>query len=281
MKKIGQTFISGISEKPCVFLPFLGEFGIMIFRYIKFVHFFKCPKKIVMCAKEDRIFYPSADEFVDFGSMCKRSDIYNSLEKSRYQNASDKYNQIKDIVSGIYQEFDIPLFYDEQDKDDLYSECVFNFNIGNQKQIFDVAIGSRNKGLFEYKNYNHWDHISECLSNEGYRVCVVGNKNFSSGIMKAFPSWSLGDDSKNSCVFLKSSKIYLGTDCGISHLACFLQTPTILIDHPNREEYRWMGEGMMKQLCKTNKSFIKRIKAWDNPDLVVEEAVRFLKKGKC
>jgi len=171
MDKISRTFISGKSDKPCVFLPFLGEFGIMIFRYIKFVHFYQCPQKIVMCPKEDRIFFPSANEFLNFPSICERHHLYNKMTgKESY----GKYKQIADMALGLFPNAYIPFFEDENLAS--YAKSTFDLNLQNTTKRFDVSLGSRKKSLFEYKNYKHWNSISENLSKNGCRICVVGSK---------------------------------------------------------------------------------------------------------
>jgi hypothetical protein len=51
------------SAKPVVFAPFMGEFGFFINTYVRFVHYFNAPKKIVCCRPGEEVFFPSADDF--------------------------------------------------------------------------------------------------------------------------------------------------------------------------------------------------------------------------
>jgi len=81
-------------------------------------------------------------------------------------------------------------------------------------------------------------------------------------------------------MFLKMSKIYVGTSAGISHLACFLQIPSLLIKPPNSQEWTWLEGAMMRELKETNDSFVKVINGWDNPDLVVSEVLNYLGSKK-
>lgn len=277
MDKINGKFISGKSDKPCVFLPFLGEFGIMIFKYIKFVHFYQCPHKIVMCPKEDRIFYPSANEFIDFPSICKKHHSYNNMVSGE---AYKKYKQISEIALGLYPNSHIPFFEDKYTKNqDIYGEVNFKLNIHAPKtKRFDITIGTRKKKSHESGNYQHWNKISKQLTDSGIKVAVVGHKDFSSNLCGAYHSWQFGNNSISSCLFLCSSKLYLGTDSGISHLACFLQIPSIIISPPNI--LVWGRGNMLKQLSNTNKNFIKTVDGWDNPDLVVSEILKYLDSKK-
>jgi len=132
--------------------------------------------------------------------------------------------------------------------------------------------------MFDYKNYEQWDYIVDKLNSVNYKIAVVGSPKFSSRIKNTFASWEFGNDSKNACLILKMSKLYIGTSAGISHLACFLQIPSIFINPPKTFEWDQWKDAMMTELCKTNKNFTKRINAWNNPQRVVEEVMKYLSK---
>ena len=265
------TYISGESKKPCLFLPYLGEFGIMIFQYIKFVHFYKCPWKTIMCPKEDRIFFPSANNFEDFPLISKREEKYNYMNHPRYK-------QIADMMKNFYPNYDIALFFSDINYN-IVTNLIFDFDLPQYvEKRFDVVIGSRGKNLYDFKNYPYWDIISEKLNSLNYKIAVVGSKNFSNSVKGAFHSWEFGNDSKNVCLILKMSKLYIGTDCGISHLACFLQIPSILINAPNSSKWNnYPKDFFMNQLCEINKNFTKRISAWNDPQHITDEIIKYLK----
>lgn len=270
-----NNFISKNQDKPCVFMPFLGEFGIMIYFFIKFVHFYKCSKKIVVCPKNERIFYPSADEFMDFEIFTGRKIEFDLMSKDFNKISYNRYIQISEMIKNVYPEYNI-VFFDKYQDRKYWSEHCFDLNIMQSNIKFDIAIGSRKKQWVgnekTFKDYD-WDYIVEKLRNKGYRICIVGNKKFSKNIKNTISSWDISDDSTSACEMLKSSRLYLGTDCGISHLAAFLQIPTILIHTPES----LFPSNMEWEISNTNKNFVKFIDTWNNPEGTVDEVSKYLK----
>lgn len=268
--------ITGDSKKPCIFPPFLGEFGIMIYHYIKFVHFYKCPRKIVMCPKEERVFYPSADEFIDYPVISGRHDRYNLM-------TGDVYKKLTGIAAGLHPECKVALFVGYLPKN--ITDLTFDLKLDiNKLPTFDVSIGSRGKSLYDAKNYDKWNEVSSILSKK-YRIATVGTQKFSQEIISTVPSWFWGDDSSNTCSILKNSRVYVGNDCGITHLACFLQIPTILVRFPKHiiakldkvGSFRY-GNGMLSSLTSVNKNFIRMSNNWDHPQKIADEIDAYLTK---
>ncbi|MBV8780742.1 MAG: hypothetical protein JO353_05030, partial [Phycisphaerae bacterium] len=56
--------IAAGENKPCLFLPFIGEFGHQVMWHMRYVQFHRASEKIVCCREADRVLYPSATEFV-------------------------------------------------------------------------------------------------------------------------------------------------------------------------------------------------------------------------
>ena len=86
------------SSTPCIFAPFMGEFGFYINTYLRFVHYFNCPEKIVCCRRGEESLFPSADKFCyDWDDFRKEKDKLGANIPAGSQEYRALYNGLKKI----------------------------------------------------------------------------------------------------------------------------------------------------------------------------------------
>jgi len=123
-----STVLSSIftpSEKTTVFLPNYGEFGPVIDKLVKIVHFHKSPKKIVCCKKGEEALYPSADEFFyDWEDFVNDEDKWGFFSKRKIANhVNNNYQDYKRRLSVEIDQIKSKL------GDDKNYVHLWNFNI--------------------------------------------------------------------------------------------------------------------------------------------------------
>jgi len=283
--------ITGFSKKSCVFSPFLGEFGIFIVDYIRFVHFFKCQQKIVCCRRGEEIYFPSANDFYimsnDYnfiedkdraGCGWKNNNIYHKQRNLKIQRElSSRYRGYEIVDSANCKKISCRHYYMRCAK-----EFVFKIDEEKikEKLDIDVIIAPRKRDHAKERNYPHWDYVFKKLHKKRISYGIVGKKNNSyASKYSAVNSWDFKD-----CIFpsgvigmMKKSKLYIGSDTGPTHLAAFLSIPMIIFDSPFQK-----GSMLKNYVEKTNRNYVNNLHSvpWNNPDYLVKNIVSYIKNKK-
>lgn len=247
-----KTMFDG-SDKPTVFMPNFGDFGPVVHKLIKIVHFFECSKKIVCCKRGEESYYPSADEFYyDWDSFVEEKHRWAFFSKRKITSIgkNEKY--------GYYQK----RYSEECDKIESYFGNKFNyihlwkFNVDSiferhdnlfrfdlKPKVFnniktDVVIVPRKRESRKKNNFLHWEKIIDEFNKNGFSVGCVGSEEESFKLKNSkVNSWDYEDNSGAVIEMLLNCKLYLGLDTGTSHLASFMSTPMIIFSDANPNLY--------------------------------------------
>jgi len=223
-------------DKPVIVLPYYGEFGFFMFYYVRWVNLIEAPQKIVCCNKGEEIFFPSASSFF--------YDWENPLADHAKKGYRDYDNPSKlkliELLSKRYPNYDIiDLTKDPFNRFEHEGKYIYDlksvFEIKPKKLMglkCDIVLGARKRPRSSYKNWPHWDTLGEMLKADGLSYAVVGKEETTRKV-KGAEVYSWEHPSPDSIVeLLQSSKLFVGSCTGTSHLAAFLQVPMIIIRHP-------------------------------------------------
>jgi hypothetical protein len=280
-----KHFISGTSNKTCVFAPYAGEFGNFIMRYMRFVHFFKCPHKIVCCKKGEEVYYPSANDFHyiedNVTADADRVGLFVSPRgQAKYQKKCDAL--ISELNSQFKNHEIIHLYQSRKKHGTWANQChstpvdlntIFDLDISKCSSLnVDITIAPRLRLRFQNRNFLHWDKIVQRILDKKLTIGVCGIKESSCILDGVVNAWDLPGDrsiAEKNISLLIGSKLYIGTDTGVSHLAAFLQKPMIIFNDPQEDRKKMT---MIKQMKHTNRYPILSIGSdgWNNPDKILD-----------
>jgi hypothetical protein len=247
-----KTMFDG-SDKPTVFMPNFGDFGPVIHKLIKIVHFFECPKKIICCKRGEEAYYPSADEFYyDWDNFVEEKHRWAFFSKGKITSIgkNEKYNYYKKKYVKNYNK--IKSHYG----DDLNYIHLYNFNVDYVFEKYDnlfkfklnpanyynvktdIVIVPRKRESRKQSNFMQWEKVIGILNDHGYSVGCVGSEEESFKLKNSkINSWDYDDNSSAAIELLNNCKLYLGLDTGVSHLAAFMSTPMIIFSDANPKLY--------------------------------------------
>lgn len=285
------------SDKPVVFMPNYGEFGPIIDKVIKLVHFFKAPEKIVCCQPGEESFYPSADGFYydwtydliaekhRWGTFTKRklsiaSGVReNNIDYQKYKKlTAEESDRIQAHFGPEYNHISMWSFGPDMIWAKKYSH-LFRFEFPDKKVLSsqpDIVISPRKRESRPDNNFEHWGSFAQHMNNCGYSIGCVGIKKNSFPIEQSIEnSWDYEDGSGAAIEMIKNCKLYVGLDTGTSHLAAFISPPMIVFQ-PNIPNYS--GTWMMKNMSQ----------GWycdlgvnvKNYDIINKTAIEYLENSK-
>jgi len=258
------------SEKPTVFAPFMGEFGFFINTYLRYIHYFKSPKKIVCCRQGEESLFPSADEFFydwhDFrddkdklGANIPARDkqyraIYDGLRKNFVNHHIQEVGH--EISYRFVQFMPIPI---EHFCEDI--KC-------------DVIIGPRNRARDEQRNYpkEKWQKIVNAIISNGFSVGVIGQESTSynlSGVSKY--SWNYDRPIDAMLSMLRNCRLFIGTDTGTSHVATMCNCPMIIF---RKQDWSTDFVPYMKQ---QNDNLMFMSEGWNDEQSIINKSLHILK----
>lgn len=148
--------------------------------------------------------------------------------------------------------------------------------------VADVVLGARYRirptapnGLISGRNFTKWPQIVEALHQHGYSIAQIGLAESSIKLESDIKSWEQPNPSQVSFALLKRCRLFIGTDTGTTHLAAICGAPIICFRRNDK------GEDMLntftRAMAKRNGSFFCFVnEAWDRPESVIREAIKFL-----
>ena len=214
---------------PCVFYPFLGEFGHQIMYHMRLVHFHKASRKTVCCRRGFEVLYPSADAF-DYDWTNPISDENTAGTERMFRDwpeISQRYPGQRMIQGGntlLTQE----LF--------VLGEGPIPLKPRLRGLKVDVCIGTRARRMDVSKNWQHWGQVARALQAMGMTIAVIGTRETSYPIDGAVMSGDYGDVDA-AVELLQNCTLFLGGDSGCAHLAAAVGAKMLVMPVPVSKRY--------------------------------------------
>lgn len=262
-------------DTPIAFMPWVGEYGVMLMFWVRYINTVRAPYKIVCCRKGDEPYFPTANEFfydwVDpVVDAAKNGTGWRAADSAEIFDVRDKlYNKYPNAA--IMEVFRLP------QRPKCYKFC--NIPVDLQPVVkrdlkADIVLGCRKRAYNPHKNWIHWGTVVRAFKAAGYTVGLVGSKPTSFDIEEAdVRAWQFGIDADTNAniELIKNAKVYIGTDTGTTHLASMCNTPMIVF----KDNSEWE---MMTFALRTNKGYSEHLEdGWVNPQSVIDSTLRYLK----
>jgi hypothetical protein len=252
-----------------VFMPFLGEYGMMLMFWIRIVHFFRARRKVVCCRRGDELYFPSASEFIyDWPDTLPDADRCG-MAWARGRNKG--LSQFRDQLRAVHSPCEV---VDPPPRPPFapFASMVFALAPRQRRGLLcDVVLGARRRGWQPDRNWPHWDTLAGRLVAAGYSVGLIGKRDTSFDVPAArLRAWEEGDDADANVELLQSCRLYVGTDTGTSHLAAFVSVPSLIFRYDDGFPC-WQH---MQATTRAGFTFVPD--GWNDPSLVVETALATL-----
>lgn len=257
------------SDKPALFLPFVGEFGHLIMSHIRIVHFHQAKEKIVCCRKGEEVLFPSATQF-DTNWIDPVPDLQR-IGTMRYDNFDwieiiERYPNTIPIEAGGLSP--------AQELIAIKPELRIPFKPKLRGLKADVVIGIRNRAFAPEKNYKHWQTIAGGLQGMGLTFAVVGHRSTAFDLDGSV-AFSGNLDTDAAIELMQSCKCYVGTDSGGSHLAASVGCPMIVFGYHNH-----IHRDLIPRMKQVNSDIEVVADGWNEPTKVID-AIGAKVRGEC
>lgn len=248
--------------RPCLFMPFLGEFGHLIMSHVRMVHFHRASLKIVCCRPGEEVLFPSAGGFVtDWPDPLTDIDrVGTDREPRAWPALAHKAAGLHHVPAG-----NLTL---EQEMHAIEPATRIPFRPKLRGLRADVVIGVRNRTFAPEKNWRHWQVVADALTAAGLTFAVVGARDTSADLIGQ--RCHSGDyDTDAAIELLQHCRLYVGTDSGATHLASTVGASMLVF----RENVTRMRD-FIPRMMKVNPGRIERVEGWDDPAGVAGRVVR-------
>jgi hypothetical protein len=256
--------------RPCLFLPFVGEFGHEVMTHIRLVHFHQASEKVVCCRPGHEVLYPSATSFV-----IDWQDPVNDLHRI----ATMRHKAIAwPVIIDQYPNHQVIAAGGLTREQELY--CIepavripFRPRVRNLK--VDVVLGVRQRQFAPIRNWTHWKAVANGLRDAGLTFAVMGNRATSFDLDGQ--SLHTGDyDTDLAIELLKSCKLYVGTDSGGSHLASTIGASMLVF-----RETASGSRDLTPRMREVNGRCITALSnAWDRPATIIDKMLKMVDRGR-
>jgi ADP-heptose:LPS heptosyltransferase len=135
----------------------------------------------------------------------------------------------------------------------------------------DIVLGARFRNFAPERNWEHWQLLIDLLHCEGLNVGIAGTKGGCYNLQADVYAWDhTRGHTEGSVDLLKNCKVYCGIDSGVTHLASFLDTNSVIF----RREYpgNYDLTGMFRRANK-GKYMQLEDSAWDNPFTIAKGVI--------
>jgi len=250
------------ADKPCVFMPFLGEFGHLVMSHIRLVHFHQSKEKVVCCRPHERVLFPSATSFehdwtdpIDDKDRCGTGMSTPAM----WPQIVAKYPNHRLMTAGDLTR--------QQQHWCLYPDRRVPFRPLTRGLKADVVMSTRRRAFDAPKNWKHWQMLADAMMADGHTVAVVGHPATSQQITGAYMS----EDTDAAIELLQQCKLYIGSDTGAAHLAAEAQAPMLVFGlyDQSRDDYR-------PRMVAVNHKTTLLDDVWNDPHAVIQAARRQL-----
>lgn len=253
--------------QPCLFLPFVSEFGHEIMTHIRIVHFNRAARKVVCCRPGNEVLYPSADEHVtdwtDPLTDVERATALSS-DLGDFSDVIARYPGHHVVKSGGLDR-DQALWSINPTERIPFRPKVRGLSV-------DVLLGVRHRQLAPDRNWHHWQAIGEALTANGYTFAVVGSRETSFDV--AGQVLHTGDHDTDATIeLMRNCALWVGSDTGSSHLASTVGCRMLLI-HP-----RPVASSYIPRMTEVNPGRIDFVAGgWQNPQRVIDRMLATLRE---
>lgn len=231
-----------------VFLPFFGEFGPFIGWYVRMVHQHVAVEKTVYCQPGQEFLFPSATEF--------RHDWKNPVSDDRRCGGGEviQSRAERDEIGRIVAAHPGAQIVSARHPSWRLVSVKFPIQIPRGLPSVDVVIAPRRRGWEARRNYAHWPAVAQMLRERGLRVGIAGAEDTSAEMPADARAWEHpAGPTAGSADLLAGCRLYIGGDSGISHLAAFLDVPSLIIPNAGAgclEEMKSATRGPLRVLAK-------------------------------
>lgn len=209
-----------------IILPYYGEFGFFIRRYVLWVNNKFVDEDIMVCCKKGQeCLFPGVSKF--FYEWCDADDKLKGKGEAliRYRDEklvsllSDKYNGCELILGSfppLFNYTNVPTV-NVKDLSDKYPKV-------------DVLLGTRKRQLGSGKNYKHWQSVVNFLKEKDLSVGIIGTMG-TTFIPDNVDVISYEISNTTECIvgMMQNSKIIINTDSGLAHLCRLLELKQTVI----------------------------------------------------
>jgi hypothetical protein len=256
-----------------VLLPWLGEFGWMIMRHVRWAHAYQADSKIVCCQPGHECLFPSGTAF--FTDWTNPIAENRRCEHTAYQDrgATDRfYAELTPRLKALFPRHEIatPHYICHWHMAD-HPSYKFRPTAPRALPKVDVTLGVRRRAFGAERNWPYWSDLAALLRAVGLTVGILGDPATSHDCAADGRAWDHPQGPTAGTVDLLSGcRLYVGGDSGISHLAALLDVPTLLIDGPNSAQ--------IGPMARANHRFFSKLpaSAWQSLDAVYGAALRCL-----
>lgn len=251
------------------YLPFKGEFGWMIFCFVKRIHGDPHTNKIVCTKFGHECLFPTANNF-----FLDWQDIQDNIKVGIYEDFSHE-EILKEKIKLFYNSDDIEFISPSEtgwhNKHD-FAKYTFvpksKYNLGLKA---DVVITPRKREVDPHRNWDckNWQFIIDELFKNNISVGVCGAEETCCELNRVlFKSYDYIDIDSD-VELMSNAKLVVSQESGLSYLSYLCKKPTLIIDHYHKD----FGADLHRDL---NIPF-KEIKyVWDNPSALINEIIFFL-----
>lgn len=232
-------------KKVTYFLPWRGEFGMMLMKWVRHVHGYQANTKIVCTTRGSEALYPSATEF--FYDWEPVDDIKKNC---RLLNGSDNHRYLCGVREQLRKvhptaEFVYPTMY-------LPNNRAWNFTPQpkiTRGLVADIVVGPRFRQYGMGRNFAHWQEIITKFNSWGLKVGAIGAANTSITNLAnvVHKSWDY-DFLDAGIELLRNCKLAIMSCSGPAHLAVLCGAPLkVIYDRPGKAvdgKGRWYMEDM-------------------------------------
>lgn len=238
-----------------VFMPHVSEFGWFILYYIRRVHRTQSDVKIVCCRKGQEIYFPTATDF-----YYDHFDTNPVIEKDR-SGSGGRFTGMPQWMSlwfKLQQKFPNheiinPETINEMALGKTWFEDHFPITpVIDRNLNVDIVIAPRNRELGPDRNWpeDYWITMLSAIEKAGYSYAISGAKDSSYDFSGAkYRTWEFPDASAE-IELLQKCKMFVGLNSGVSHLACFLKCPSMIMfrggwTNPFSSYFKWANPSMI------------------------------------
>jgi hypothetical protein len=257
------------SGQPCLFLPFVGEFGHAIMHHVRFIHFHEASRKVVCCRKGDEVLFPIADEFVTNWTDPTPDETRagSGRETLTWPQIVATFPDHTPVETGnitYYQEYHCPIRLDE--KIDLKPK--------RRGLHADVVLGIRERKFCAEKNWTHWQAVADRITAAGFTVAVAGKRPHTQDVAGQLHHSSDYPDTDAAVELIQNARLYIGTDTGVSHLASLIGDCPMIVFREEDHYYRTYIPRMQETCGKV----IELDGVWNDPQAVATAAMNQLQR---
>jgi|GEM_PF-3822689 len=255
-KKI-EDFILPCDDKKTVFLPYSGEFGTAIIKYMLRFHYHTSKYKIACVPRGYECFFPDAKEFIyDHPSPTpkwqdykgegwvlngsRKPIIVDNLTREYYRNGvrerilryfhwkqrsnvklRDEFCQ---FISSKYPDATVRhlnIFNTNDPVTNLPLQSVAKIPFKNSSNYgikVDVVFANR-KLDGDKRSFKKWPEVVGYLQSKGFTVGGIGKQDTSFSDMGITSNFDYENPNQAAIEMLSSAKYYIGTDTGVTHWA--------------------------------------------------------------